>query len=601
MAMPPAALIPYQQEGEPPRHAAIIRIEPRLEGLSDSEVQVLGHLTEAADRMNPIFRHQVDSRTAGLRSLLIGLIEAAEGPARQVLEEYRAILELQNGPYASIPPKNHLLQLPVDDLRRLAKFSGPQAEQALESHLAWLTQGVPTPNWGNLYPPDLTDAEFDALGADRLRANSSVVRGVGGRPEVILNEKRYAEALKPVLMHLRAARDLTGDPGFRIYLDAKIVELETGSEEARRVADHAWVSHTSPIDIVISTGLEVYIDHQHAARGAATGAVHMRNRDAEAMLQSIVSQVPRLEAIAPWTHRRAQVEVARLPKLKFVDVITWAGDYVGSPMTTLAQSLPNDEWIIRTFGAVNMVYVNASRAVLQSSGRLIPDRFLTRRAAERPLDLLSDAYTIHTALHEIGHASGGMDPEHAQGEPRDYLQEEYSWMEEARAELFGLWALGPMVEAGAFDPAVEQAGFDGMLLTMLASLKYDPQQAHVSARNAIFHYFEERGVIQRVTEAGLLRFEIPLEPARKAAADLLRTVADLRASGDKQGAAALRQKYVYTDPLKPEVEARTADLPLGTGLIFPRLKQADGRYLREWVHPQRFEDQAKFSYELHLD
>jgi hypothetical protein len=62
--------------------------------------------------------------------------------------------------------------------------------------------------------------------------------------------------------------------------------------------------------------------------------------------------------------------------------------------------------------------------------------------------------------------------------------------------------------------------------------------------------------------------------------------------------ARLRQRYVYTDDLKPEIEARTADLPLGTGLVFPRLKQAGGRYLREWVYPERFEDQPKFAYEL---
>jgi hypothetical protein len=193
-----------------------------------------------------------------------------------------------------------------------------------------------------------------------------------------------------------------------------------------------------------------------------------------------------------------------------------------------------------------------------------------------------------------------MDPEHAQGQPRDYLQEEYSWMEEARAELFGLWALQPMVAAGVIDPALEQAGFDGMLLTLLGSLKYDPRQAHTSARNAIFHYFEEQGAIRRVTEDGQERFEIPLGPARQATAALLRTIGDLRAAGDKQGVSRLRQEVVYTDALKPEIEARTADLPVGTGLVFPRLKQAGGRFLREWDHPPRFEDQPKFSYPLLL-
>lgn len=593
-------LIPYQQAGEPPRHAAIVRIEPSLEGLRDDDLQVLGHLIEAVEYMNPIFRHQVDARTPGVQELLCRLMEVAEGPTRQALEDYRAILELQNGPYSAIPPKNHLLQVPPQELQRLAQAAGRGAEDLLQTHLALLTQASAPSGRGSLYPEDLTDEEFEALGPDRLRPNSTVIRRPDGKPQVILNEQRYAPTLEPVLEHMRAARDLTVDPGFRIYLDAKIAELESGSEEARRVADHAWVSHTSPIDIVISTGLEVYIDHYHAARGAATGAVHVRNRSADSMLQAIIREVPHLEAIAPWTHKRSHADASRLPKLKLVDVITWAGDYVGSPMTTLAQSLPNDEWIVRTFGAVNMVYVNTSRAVLESSGRLAPDRFLTRRACERPLDVLFDAYTIHTALHEIGHVSGSMDPDHLQGQPRDYLQEEYSWMEEARAELFGLWALRPMTEAGVLDAGVEEAGFDAMLLALLGALKYEPQQAHVSARNAIFHYLEQRGAIQRVTEEGRVVFEIRLEPARAAVTEFLRTIADLRASGDKPGVAALRQKYVSTDPLKPEIEARTSDLPLGTGLIFPRLKRTHGRYRREWEFPARFEDHPKFAHVLRL-
>ena len=80
--------------------------------------------------------------------------------------------------------------------------------------------------------------------------------------------------------------------------------------------------------------------------------------------------------------------------------------------------------------------------------------------------------------------------------------------------------------------------------------------------------------------------------------EMLRTIADLRAAGDKPGAIRFREQYAYTDPLKPEIESRTADLPQGTGLVFPRLKNVDGRYLRQWVYPDRFEDQPKFAFEL---
>ena len=297
---------------------------------------------------------------------------------------------------------------------------------------------------------------------------------------------------------------------------------------------------------MISTGLEVYLDGYRNARGAATGGVYLRNRSADALLKTIVAQVPHLEAhgaLDASPDRRRPLDAARSSSSS-----TWSpgpGDYVGGPMTTLAQSLPNDEWIVQAYGAVNMVYVNTSRLVLVHSGRLAADRFLTRtRRAARPVQALFDAYTMHTALHEIGHSTGRMDPAHAEGQPRDYLQEEYSWLEETRAELFGLWALRPLTEAGVFDPAVEQAGYDGMLLTMLGALKYEPLQAHVRARNAIFHYAEAQGALRRVTEDGQLRFEVVPEKMRLTVIEMLRTIADLRAAGDKPGAVRFREEYV---------------------------------------------------------
>ena len=100
---------------------------------------------------------------------------------------------MQNSPYASIPPKNHLLQLPLDDLRRLAKFAGPQAERSLEDHLDLLTQAAVPSDKGNLYPQDLTDAEFEALGPDRLR-----VQLVGGaRPERQAQRDPQRASLRP--------------------------------------------------------------------------------------------------------------------------------------------------------------------------------------------------------------------------------------------------------------------------------------------------------------------------------------------------------------------------------------------------------------------
>ncbi len=590
--------VPYQQEGEPARKAAIARVEIDLQSVSQDELQVLGHLVEAVDAVNPIFRDQFDPRTAVLRRLVTRLIGVAEGEVRAALRDYRTVLDLQNGPFAGQPHKNHLLTLPRATLQALARKAGDRAPADLEAVGELLTRGQTAPDKANFYPADLTEAEFAALGPEATRVNSSVMREATGQLVVVGNETRYRTALRPVVEHLRAARDLTHDVGLRLYLDAKILEIETGSEEARRVADAAWVRHTCPIDVVISSAIEVYLDRYKNARGAAAGGVYLRNQAAEARLRAIVEHVPQLEAAAPWTHKRLDVDLARLPKLKYVDVLAWSGDYVGSPGTTLAQSLPNDEWVGQNLGAVNMVFVNTSRLALQAGGRLDPDRFLTRGEADRVRGLLFEAYQTHNALHEIGHSTGKMDPAHSAGQPRDYLQAEQSWLEEARAELFGLWAFKLLVDTGVVSAEQARAAYDAMLLALLSSLKFEPVQAHTQARTAIFHYLEERGVITRREEGGATRFQVDPARAHAAVSQMLQAVADLRSSGDKAGAAGFRRRYVYTDPLKDEIEARTADLPLGLGLIFPRLAQHDGRYQSELVYPHDLEDQVKFNLDL---
>lgn len=591
-------LVPYQQDGEPERRATLARVPVDLADISDDNLQVLGHLIEAVEAINPVFRNQFDPRTFRLRRLL-GRMAAVADPADAArLEDYRTILDLQNGPFASLPRKNHLLDLPAEKLLGLAQKAGGDAPGELEALADVLTRPVSAPPMANLYPADLSEQEFASLGPLATRVNSSVTRGPGGKPVVILNEERYRGSLAPVIEHLAAARDLATDPGFRLYLDAKIEELRTGSVEARRVADAAWVRHTSPIDIVISSGLETYLDGYKSARGAAAGGVYLVNRSAEALLAAIIEHVPAFEATAPWTYKRLKIDPALLPRLKFVDVLAWTGEYVTGPMTTLAQSLPNDMWIAKQVGTINLVYVNTSRVAVESGGRMQPDRFLTRAESDRIRELIFPGYQTHSALHEIGHATGRMDDAHLSGQPSDYLEEETGWLEELRAELFGLWAFGVLVEDGVLEADLARAGYDAMLLTVLQAIRFEPAQAHTSARNAIFHWFEEQGAFRRTEQDGELRFEVDHARAHEVTAGMLGLVGDLRSAGDKAGAARLRQKYVFLDPLQAEMERRMADLPLGCGLIFPRPSRVDGRYVRPFVYPATFSAQPKFGFEL---
>jgi hypothetical protein len=575
--------VPYQQKGEPPRRAGLVRVGFDLAGLSENDVQILGHLCQAVDLINPVYRDQFEATTPTIRRLVHRLGEVADEKEKVALQNYTTLLDLQNSPFSLLPRKNHLLPLERSAVERLVKkCKGQEAQQDFEVGAPYLFEGLATPDRAGFYPPDLSDKELEALGEGGKIVNSSVRREPKG-VRVVLNEEHYRADLDGIIAHLRRARELSNDPMFQLYLDAKIIELTFGTKETRRLADYAWVRHTSRLDIIISSAIEVYLDNWKNARGAAAGAVLVENPVATELLRALTDRFAEFESTAPWTHKKHEIDRETLPKLKFVDVLNWAGDYVNGPMTIIAQSLPNDDWVIRKIGSVNLVYYNTGRAVHKVSGELAAQEFLPASAFERDRPLLFDARQLHSALHELGHTTGMMDPDHRDKEPREYFEAEFSPLEEARAELFGLWAMPLLAKDGIITEETVLAGYNAMVLTMLTSLKFEPTQAHNKARNMMWHYFIDKGAVAVTQEGGKTKYEAHVAKFREATTEMLRIIGDTKASGDKARAQQFREKWCYDDKLRPEIEERT--------------KEGE-RFKPEFVYPASFSDQAKFSKDL---
>jgi hypothetical protein len=590
--------IPYQQHGEPARRAGIVRVEVDLTGLSDNDIQILGHLCEAVDCINPIYRDQFESQTAMIRRLISRLRRVASPEEKIVIDNYRTLLDLQNSPFSHLPRKNHLLGLEKDAIQELVKkCESARVERDFEAAAPFFFEGLVSPDRANFYPEDLSEEELESLGDKSKIVNSSVIRDRKGL-KVVLNEERYRKDLNSAIEHLKRARELSDNPSFQLFLDAKIIEMSFGTTEARRLADYTWVRHTSKLDIIISSAIEVYLDNWKNARGAAAGAVLVENPAATELLHALIGHFAEFEATAPWTYKKEKIDETTLPKLKFVDVLNWSGDYVNGPMTIIAQSLPNDEWVIQKIGSVNLVYYNTGRAIHKVSGLLAAKEFLPSRTYEKQAAFLFDASQLHSALHELGHTTGMMDPQHREKQPREYLEVEYSGLEETRAELFGLWAMPLLVRNGVIEEATMNAAYNAMLMAMVSSLKFEPKQAHNKARNMMWHYFFEKGAISVSEEEGQTRYETNLSKIHEVTAEMLQDVANTKASGSKELAQKLREKWCYDDKLRPEIESRTKNFPLGRGLIFPKLKQDGERFLRSLVYPKSFSKQEKFEREL---
>jgi hypothetical protein len=580
---------------EPPRRAAFARVDFDLKGFSDAEIQMLGHLAEAVALMNPIYRDQYEPLTTKLIRFVQKLSGVANAQQKAAIKDYLTLIDLQNSPYTLLPRKNTVIGLPEVEVKDLVKKAGIEANYPKLA--PFLFEKLPVPDRAGFYPPDMNDEDWKQLGDDANVVNSSVYRD-NGRVRIKLNEVKYRATLEPVIEHLKAARELSPHPEFRIYLDSKIEELRHGTTESRRLADFMYIRHGYKIDVVISTALEVYMDNWKNARGEAAGAVYVENVEAQSLLAALVERLPEWEHTAPWNHRKMEIDKATLPRLRFVDVLSWTGDYVNSPMTIIAQSLPNDDWVVSKIGSVNLVYRNTGKAVHKMSGNLSAQEFMPKAAVEKYGSLLFEATQIHSALHELGHTTGAMDPEHKTKQARDYLENEYSSLEEARAELFAMWALPRAAKAGIISKETADAGQYGMLISMVGGLRFLPEQAHNKARNLMYHYFLAHGGIKQVKENGTTKFDLDLSQLDQQVSDLLGMLGNLKAAGDKAGAATLREQWCFVDPMKEEIDQRSAILPLGRGLIFPSLKMENGKYVPVLEYPAEFSNQEKFKAEL---
>ena len=589
--------IPYRQVDEPPRRAALTRVEFKLDGFSEAEIQMLGHLSEAVALMNPIYQDQYEPVTPLVRQFVRKLLPVANAEQKTAIQNYLTLLDLQNSPYTLLPRKNTLLGLSEAEVKDLMQKAGGSLERDYSKVAPFLFEKLPVPDRAGFYPPDMNDEDWKQLGDDANVVNSSVYRD-NGHVKIRLNEDKYRPTLQPAIEHLKAARDVCPNPEFRIYLDSKIEEMRHGTTEARRLADFMYIRHGYKIDVVISTALEVYMDNWKNARGEAAGVVYVENAEAQTMLKAFVEILPELERTAPWDHRKLNIDKATLPRLRFVDVLSWSGDYVNSPMTIIAQSLPNDDWVVSNIGSVNLVYRNTGKAIHKLSGGLSAKEFLSQKVFEKYSSLMFEAGQIHSALHELGHTTGAMDPDHKTKQARDYLENEYSSLEEARAELFAMWAMPRVAKAGIISQDTSDAGQYEMLLSMINGLRFVPEQAHNKARNVMYHYFLMHGGITQVQEDGKTKFELDLTKLDKLVADLLATIGNIKAAGDKAAAAALREQWCQVDPMREEVDKRMATFPLGRGLIFPSLKKESGKYLPMLEYPTEFSEQPKFRAEL---
>ena len=427
------------------------------------------------------------------------------------------------------------------------------------------TKGIVKGSAVNFYDPDITEKEVDTFYENllvpnpkkpiSLGLNSKLVKVNGGLEEKVWKKGgMYSASIEKIIQNLELAKKYAENEKQADAFDLLIKYYETGDLEIWDDYNVAWVETTEGDVDYINGFIEVYNDPK-GYRGSYESVVQIKDFEMSKKMSAISNE-------AQWFENNSTIMDAHKKKnvvgisYNTVNVAGESGD--ASPSTPIGINLPNANWIRANHGSKSISLGNILYAYSNagSSGRLEEFAY-SKEEIELEKKYGKEADNLHTALHEvIGHASGQI--VEGVGTPKETLKSYASSLEEARADLVGLYFISDQkMEDLGISPSAKDMGrtsYDGYirngLLTQLIRIKLgnDVEQSHMRNRQMVSKWVYEKGlednVIEKVVKDGKTYFVInDYEKLRELFGDLLREIQRIKSEGDFEAGKNLIENY----------------------------------------------------------
>jgi dipeptidyl-peptidase-3 len=599
--------------------AAVVQLY--ADGFADlplREKTLAWHLYLAAIAGRDIYYDQRYAHNLAMRRILEAVLTRARGVDEAVLQEIRRYTKLfwiNTGPYNNLTARKFVLSLPpgaftaavaaaAGNGARLPLGPGETPEQlcARYAPMFFDTSFDPiltnkTPGGGrdileasanNLYV-DVTMADLETF-EEAYGLNSRLVKRDGTLVEEVYRVGgKYGEDIARIVGHLRDALPYA-TPAMADALQALIRFYETGENRHREEYDIAWVrDQESPVD-TINGFVEVYMDAR-GTKGAWEGLVYYVNAEKTRKIQTLAANAQWFENQMPWEPRFRKPSVTGVTA-KGTEVVIETGD--SGPVTPIGINLPNDQFIREAHGSKSVSLSNVNEAYDKATPEGMRLEFSwSAEEADRARRWGAFSSELTTEMHEvIGHGSGRM-AEGVTASPQQLLKEQFSAIEESRADLVALYFLPDpkLVELGlvqAEDHAeIVQTEYEYYARNALVQLRRvregtTIEEDHMRNRHMIVSWLlaHTRAIEVRRRDGKTYFVMTDARAFREGVARLLAEVQRIKAEGDYEAAKALFEAYgVHFDPaLRDEIVARVdaLHLPSYTGFVMPRLEARYG-------------------------
>lgn len=405
------------------------------------------------------------------------------------------------------------------------------------------------PGGANFYPAGATKPEIEqwlatlpaADKASALGFFTTIRRGSDGRLLTVPYTVEYQGELALAATHLRAAAAATTDPTLKKFLTLR-ADAFLGNDYY--ASDVAWMELDAAIEPTIGP-YEVYEDAWFAAKAAFEAFITVRDDAETAKLAKFSSQLQGLEDRLPIDPALRNPKLGALSPIRVVNVVYSAGDG-NRGVQTAAFNLPNDERVAAEKGTKRTMLKNTQEAKFRLV--LQPIAKVALGAADQA-GVQFDAFFTHILMHELMH---GLGPNTITvgGQTttvRAQLKETYSTLEEAKADISGLWALQTLVDDGVIDKGLADTMYTTFLASTFRSIRFGTSSAHGRGIAIQLNTLLDAGAFV-VNPDGTFR----VEPTKiRAAVKALTTeIMTVQARGDYAGAKALLARAT----IRPQVQ-----------------------------------------------
>ncbi|XP_039045320.1 LOW QUALITY PROTEIN: nudix hydrolase 3-like [Hibiscus syriacus] len=569
------------------RRYAPVSLTAELTGLNDADMEALVLLIKAAMIMDEIFYVQVWYSNPVLREWLKEHADVSQ------LDSLKWMYYLINkSPWSCLDENEAFLTTADSAIKLLPEATKPiTGWKGVQYRAAF---PMLKPSGANFYPPDMDKMEFElwtkSLNLDQQQDAMSFFTVIRRHSQVnwdsslynhifdgthlssgstcdlysIAYSQEYHSFLTIASDLLHKAGDLVGSPSLKRLLHSKADAFLSNDYYD---SDIAWMELDSMLDVTIGP-YETYEDSLFGYKATFEAFIGVRDEKATAQLKLFGDNLQVLEQNLPMDDAYKSKDIIAAP-IRVVQLLFNSGDVKGPQ--TIAFNLPNDERIVKDRGTAMVILKNVSEAKFKEILRPIADACVAKEQHEL-VDF--ESFFTHTICHECCHGIGPHTiilPDGRKSTVRLELQDLHSALEEAKADIVGLWALKFLIRQHLLPNNLEKSMYVSFLAGCFRSVRFGLEEAHGKGQALQFNWLlEKEAFVFHPDET----FSVNFDKIDEAVESLSTAILTIQAKGDKEGASLLLQKYcIMTQPLKVALrKLESINVPVDIAPTFPVAK-----------------------------